>query len=95
MYGENNRTDVYDKVVKKTSDTMLEYMSSYVYTGKGQKVSKSVVSVQVHPSVTEIENNAFRGCTQLKEVVFNTGLRMGTMHFMGVSYWEALHYHLL
>jgi len=75
MYGENNRTDVYDKVVKKTSDTMLEYMSSYVYTGKGQKVSKSVISVQVHPSVTEIEGNAFKGCKKLKKVVFNAGLQ--------------------
>jgi len=84
MYGENNRTDVYDKVVKKTSDTMLEYMSSYVYTGKGQKVSKSVVSVQVHPSVIEIEDNAFKDCTQLKEVVFNTGLRkIGDNAFYG------------
>jgi len=47
----------------------------FVYTGKGQTIPKDVVSVRFHPSVIEVEEEAFRGCGTLEEVVFNVGLK--------------------
>jgi len=52
----------------ETSDEVFEY------TGKGQTVPKDVVSVRFHPSVVEIEVEAFKNCTKLQEVVLNVGL---------------------
>ena len=47
----------------------------FEYTGKGCAVPKNVTIVRFHSSVTEVEDNAFYNCTQLKEVVFNNGLK--------------------
>ena len=50
-------------------------MEVFEYTGKGQRVPKDVVSVKFHPTVIEVEEEAFEDCRQLKEVVLNEGLQ--------------------
>ena len=58
-------------------------MEEFVYTGRGQTVPKDVVRVRFDPSVTEVEEEAFIECTQLREVVFNEGLKkIGNRAFM-------------
>ena len=47
----------------------------FVYTGKDQTVPKDVISVRFHPSVIYVEEEAFRDCDTLEEVVFNVGLK--------------------
>ena len=46
----------------------------FVYTEKCW-VPRKVTSVQFHPSVVEVEDNAFEGNTRLRKVVFNEGLQ--------------------
>lgn len=46
-----------------------------MYTGKGQSVPRNVVSVRFASNVTEAESEAFFKCRNLREVVFNEGLR--------------------
>ena len=45
------------------------------YTGEECVVPKDVTIVRFHPSVIEVENEAFRLCRRLSEVIFNEGLR--------------------
>ena len=45
------------------------------YTGKGCVVPKDVTIVRFHPSVAEVEEEAFSSCKQLREVVFNERLQ--------------------
>ena len=47
----------------------------FEYTGKGCVVPKDVTIVRFHPTVTEVENEAFHCCRQLKEVVLNDGMQ--------------------
>ena len=47
----------------------------FEYTGKGCMVPENISSVRFHPSVTEIEYCAFIYCKQLREVMFNDGLK--------------------
>ena len=47
----------------------------FEYTGEGCVVPKDVTIVRFHPSVVEVENGAFSDCRQLREVVFNDGLK--------------------
>ena len=47
----------------------------YEYTGKGCGVPKDVTSVRFHPSVVEVEDDAFRSCIKLREVMFNERLQ--------------------
>ena len=47
----------------------------FEYTGKGCVVPKDVTIIRFHPSVVEVEKRAFQDCKQLREVVFNDGLR--------------------
>ena len=47
----------------------------FEYTGKGCAVPKNVTIVRFHPSVTEVDDEAFYDCKQLKEVVFNERLQ--------------------
>ena len=54
----------------------------FIYTGKGQTVPKDVISVRFHPSVTEVENMAFKVRSSLREVVLNEGLlKIGALAF--------------
>ena len=54
----------------------------FVYTEKCC-VPRKVTSVQFHPSVVEVEDNAFEGNTRLRKVVFNEGLqKIGVVHFV-------------
>jgi len=46
----------------------------FEYTGLGEDVPRDVTIVQFHSSVTEVVDNMFKGCEQLKKVVFNEGL---------------------
>ena len=54
------------------------------YTGEGCVVPIDVTIVRFHPSVVEVENEAFRDCKQLREVIFNEGLqKIGWYAFCG------------
>ena len=50
-------------------------MEVFEYIGNGQRVLRDVVSVRFHPSVIEVEKEAFSKCVKLKEVAFNKGLK--------------------
>ena len=47
----------------------------FEYTGEGCAVPKNVTIVRFHPSVTEVEDEAFYCCRSLCEVVLNDGLQ--------------------
>ena len=48
----------------------------FEYTGKDRfVVPKNVTSVRFHPSVIEVENEAFEKCNNLKGVILNEGLQ--------------------
>ena len=53
----------------ESTDEMFEY------TGKGCVVPKDVTIVQFHPSVTEVEIDAFKECRELRKVELNDGLQ--------------------
>ena len=58
-------------------------MEVFEYTGKGQSVPRDVVSVRFHPSVIEVEEEAFAKCIKLREVVINDGVeKIGKGSFM-------------
>ena len=59
--------------MESKSDVSAEVV--FEYTGEGCSVPKDVTIVRFHPSVVEVEYNAFRDCKQLREVVFNEGLQ--------------------
>ncbi|KAL7535781.1 hypothetical protein ACHAXR_006723, partial [Thalassiosira sp. AJA248-18] len=58
------------------------------YSGTGTVVPKDVTKVVFDSTVTEIEEGAFRGCEQLKEVVLNEGLRK--IRSMAFGYCSSL-----
>ena len=59
-------------------------MEEFVYMGNGQRVPEDVVYVRINPSVTEVDDQAFRDCTQLREVVMYEGLKIiGNKAFAG------------
>jgi len=61
------------------------------YTGKGQRVPRGVVSVRFHPGVTEIEEDAFRNCLKLQDVVFNEGLqKIGALAFYSCKALQSI-----
>ena len=47
----------------------------FEYTGKGCAVPKDVTNVRFHPTVIEVEDEAFSNCNKLREVVFNEDLQ--------------------
>ena len=47
----------------------------FEYMGEGCAVPKDVTIVRFHPSVIEVENDAFEDCIELREVVLNDGLK--------------------
>ena len=58
----------------------------FEYTGDGCVVPKNVTIVLFHPSVIEVENEAFSSCKQLREVVFNERLqKIGDRAFRGCA----------
>eukprot|EP00571_Detonula_confervacea_P009885 CAMPEP_0172301184 /NCGR_PEP_ID=MMETSP1058-20130122/3122_1 /TAXON_ID=83371 /ORGANISM="Detonula confervacea, Strain CCMP 353" /LENGTH=73 /DNA_ID=CAMNT_0013011209 /DNA_START=235 /DNA_END=452 /DNA_ORIENTATION=- len=65
--------------------------SSFVYTGGEEEVPKDVTSVKFASNVTEVRNDAFRGCTKLREVELNEGLLIiGEGAFSGCSLLESI-----
>ena len=54
----------------------MESNSEFEFTGKGCSVPKDVTIVRFHPTVIEVERVAFSNCKQLREVVFNDGLKI-------------------
>ena len=69
----------------------------FEYTGEGCVVQKDVTIVRFHPTVTEIGNYAFRGCNNLREVVFNDRgyKRLERRHFVNAHHYQASRFHLL
>ena len=56
----------------------------FEYTGVGCVVPKDVAIVRFHPSVAEVEYDAFRNCIKLRKVIFNEGLqKIGWEAFYG------------
>ena len=54
----------------------------FEYTGEGCSVPKDVTIVRFHPSVVEVDDEAFRDCNNLREVVFNERLhKIGELAF--------------
>jgi len=63
----------------------------FEYTGGQQRVPKNVVSVKFHPSVVEVDDEAFQLCKILKEVVLNEGLeKIGRCAFRGCKSLESI-----
>ena len=60
--------------MSNNNDISAEVVFEYT-AGEGCSVPKNVTSVRFHPSVVEVEDKAFRGCKQLRKVVFNDGLK--------------------
>ena len=58
-----------DDVSNKTQRSI-----EFEYTGSCQIVPKDVVNVRFHSSIIKVDDNAFRGCNSLIEVVLNEGL---------------------
>ena len=56
---------------KSDASTEMEFE----YTGKGCAVPKDVSIVRFHPSVVEVENDAFQYCNKLRGVLLNDGLQ--------------------
>jgi hypothetical protein len=68
--------------IEKISSSSSPADDVFGYMGKGQAVPKDVVSVRFHPSVIEVDDDAFRNCKQLREVILNDGLlRIGSQAF--------------
>ena len=64
-------------MTSKLSDVVFEYTGNEI-------VPKDVVSVRIHPSVINIEDETFSGCKQLRKVEFNEGLqKIGYRAFHG------------
>ena len=60
----------------------------WLFTGK-DRVPKNVTRVQFAPSVTKVDREAFRDCTDLKVVVFNeASSRSDTEHSRVVHCWK-------
>ena len=56
----------------------------FEYTGEGCLVPKDVTIVRFHPSVTEVEDGAFKRCIKLRKVVFNDEMqKIGRFAFLG------------
>ena len=63
----------------------------FEYTGKGCSVPNDVTIVRFHPSVVEVEDYAFHDCEQLREVVFNDGLKkIGKLAFYSCTSLESI-----
>ena len=62
----------------------------FEYMGNGQRVPRDVVSVRLHPSVTEVDNEAFCRCCSLREVLLNDGLkRIGQEAFTNGAFQDC------
>ena len=66
---------------EESTDEVFEYTGLhhaeviFEYTGEGCSVPKDVTIVRFHPSVTEVEEEAFQYCNKLSEVEFNESLQ--------------------
>jgi len=70
----------------ETSEVVFEYKG----IEERDDVPENVTIVRFHSSVTEVRHDMFQNCKQLKEVVFNEGLRkIGNMAFYDCS--ELVH----
>ena len=58
----------------------------FEYTARGCAIPKDVTIVRFHPSVVEVEDEAYKDCKQLREVLFDDGLRkIGGYAFSGCT----------
>ncbi|CAJ1927496.1 unnamed protein product [Cylindrotheca closterium] len=65
----------------------------FIYRGGYQEVPRHVTRVYIDPSVDEIKNKAFKGCKELREVVFAKDGRLeviGSFAFMGCESLELI-----
>ena len=67
---DDDRGNILAVKVENVNDVKVEFE----YTGK-ISVPKNVTFVRFHPSITKIEDEAFKDCKLLNQVVFNEGLK--------------------
>ena len=68
----------------------------FEYTGKGCAVPKNVTSVRFHPSVIEVEDEAFKDCKQLGKLYsMRVSKRLGSMHFIIAHHYQTSTFLLL
>ena len=78
---------------RKTSEVVFDYTG----TEEREAIPKDVTIVRFHSSVTEVSNDMFAHCKELKEVVFNDGYcrELRIMHFVNVHHWIISTFRLL
>ena len=64
-------TNIIKRMISKKSFKVRTY--EYV-GGSSESIPKNVTHIHFHSSVTEVHDEAFRGCSKLKEVVFSDGI---------------------
>ena len=58
----------------------------FIYSGSERSIPKNITHVTIDPSVQEVLNGAFSGCTQLVCVGVGEGLeRIGSQAFIGCT----------
>jgi len=62
-------TNIIKRIISKRSK-----VRTFEYTGNTVYIPNNVTHVLFHSSVTEVHDEAFRGCSKLKEVVFSDGI---------------------
>ena len=74
-------TNIIKRIISKRSSKV----KTFEYTGgSSESTPKNVTHVQFHPSVTEVHDDAFKGCTKLKEVVLSNDItQIGNGSFKG------------
>ncbi|KAL7527062.1 hypothetical protein ACHAXR_001781, partial [Thalassiosira sp. AJA248-18] len=77
-------------MASKNNETSADVHVEIEYTGR-ETVPKNVTKVVFHPSVTEIPDEAFLDCDQLKVVVLNEGLqKVGKWAFYNCKSLESI-----
>jgi len=62
-------TNIIKRIISKRSK-----VRTYEYTGDTVSIPKTITHVQFHPSVTEVQEEAFKDCNKLKEVVLSDNI---------------------
>ena len=62
-------TNIIKRIISKRTK-----VKTFEYTDGSESIPKNVTHIHFHSSVTEVHDEAFRGCSKLKEVVFSDGI---------------------
>ena len=71
-------------IIKRLISKRSPKVKTLEYTGDTESIPKTITHVQFHPSVTEVHDEAFKDCSELKEIVFSDGItKIGKGSFHG------------